>query len=224
MTFVCIGAAVMAGAIAFGNTIATRQPLQGADLRRLVQFPAPNADSKTDRLPVVSAAYNLLETVDAATPPAATASVAPASQYAAIDPASAAGDGRLPDPIVKPALTAIPAPLAKPKATAVKPARPTNVVLNDAQIAALKQRLRLSPSQEPFWPEIELALRDVVKQIYEANRKAHGATVPVDTTTAEVERLKSAAMPLLMQMRADQKAEIIALAHIIGMEKLVAML
>jgi len=64
----------------------------------------------------------------------------------------------------------------------------------------------------------------VVKQIYEANKKSPGKTMPVDTSTPEVERLKTAAMPLLMQMRADQKAEVIMLARIIGMEKLVAML
>jgi hypothetical protein len=102
--------------------------------------------------------------------------------------------------------------------------KPTNVLLNDAQISALRQRLRLSASQEQLWPEIEAALRGVVHQIYEANRKAHGATVPVDTTTPEVERLKTAALPFLMQMRPDQKTEIITLARVIGMEKMVASL
>ena len=226
MTFVGIGAAVMAGAIAFGNTLATRQPPQAADLRRLVPFPAPNADSKADRLPILSAAPLSAPTAapNVATVGGASAGVSPVSQYAAADPTASADDGRLPDPITKPALTTASVPLAKPKVAPAKPAKPTNAVLNDAQIAALKQRLRLSPSQEQLWPEIEVALRDVVRQISEASRKAHGAAIPVDTTTAEVERLKTAAMPFLIQMRADQKAEIIALAHIIGMEKVVAML
>ena len=60
---------------------------------------------------------------------------------------------------------------ATKKAAAVKPPKPTNVILNDAQIASLKQRLKLSPSQESYWPELEAALRAVVKQIYEANRE-----------------------------------------------------
>jgi hypothetical protein len=97
-------------------------------------------------------------------------------------------------------------------------------VLGDAQIAALKQRLRLSPGQEPYWPQIEAALRGVGRQIQEASRRARGAPVAVDTSTPEVERLKSAAMPFLMQMRPDQKTEIVSLARLMGMERMVALL
>jgi hypothetical protein len=119
-----------------------------------------------------------------------------------------------------------PAPVARPKSAVAKPTAkvPTNTVLNDAQIAALKQRLRLSPGQEPYWPEIESSLRAVARQINDANRRGRGAPVPVDTSTPEIERLKSAAMPFLMQMRPDQKSEIIALARIMGMESMVALL
>ncbi|MBR1222032.1 hypothetical protein JQ557_28800 [Bradyrhizobium sp. U87765 SZCCT0131] len=197
-------------------------------------FPIANTSGKTDRLPVAApfrlASYSLSDT------PAADAPATPVSRYASADPTPS--DIRLPDAL-KPAV-ADPAPAkmdaaasrqdaaaAKAKVAALpppKPAKPTNVILNDAQIASLKQRLRLSPMQEPYWPEIEAALRGVVKQIYEANKNGHGKPVPVDTSTAEVERLKTAAMPLLMQMRPDQKAEVINLARIIGMEKLVAML
>jgi predicted component of type VI protein secretion system len=230
LTFIGIGGAVTAGAIAFANTITTHQPLQAADLRRLIQFPAPNTSTKADRLPVVLASF----APAAALPPEVTESVPMSavgksvSQYAAVGPEASVIDGRLPDDVTTPAIADRPSPEAKPNAAvkpaAVKPAKPTNVVLNDAQIASLKQRLRLTPDQEQYWPEIEAALRAVVKQIYEANRKAHGATVPVDTSTAEVERLKTAAMPFLMQMRADQKSEIIMLARVIGLEKMVAML
>jgi len=183
------------------------------------EFPTANADTKTDRLPIPApfrlASYALS---DAAAP------ANPVSQYASAEPGVTPDLGLPGD--MKPSVTE--AAPARPKAAAApppaKPAKPTNVILNDAQIASLKQRLRLSPAQEPYWPEIEAALRGVVKQIYEANKNARGKPVPVDTNTAEVERLKTAAMPLLMQMRPDQKAEVINLARIIGMEKLVAML
>ncbi|MGP8122936.1 MAG: hypothetical protein ACLP8B_20725, partial [Xanthobacteraceae bacterium] len=77
---------------------------------------------------------------------------------------------------------------------------------------------------QPYWPEIEVSLRAVARQINEANRKAHGAAMAVDVSSPEVERLKNAAMPFLMQMRPDQKAEIVMLARMIGMEDMVAML
>jgi hypothetical protein len=222
LVFVAIGGAVTAGAIALANTISTRQPPQAADLQ-LVAFPAPNVGTKADKLAVTLASFATHDVPQPVPAPGSQGEASPVSQYADLGPNSSAIDGKLPDAMVmKPAVAD--QPQAKPKAAAVKPAKPTNVVLNDAQIATLKQRLRLSPSQEQYWPEIEAALRGVVKQIYDANKKAHGAAVPVDTTTPEVERLKTAAMPFLMQMRADQKAEIIMLARIIGMEKMVAML
>ena len=183
-------------------------------------FPTSNADVKADKLPISSPIrLASLSTTDAVAPTLPRPSAV--SQYAAVDPAATAAlDGKLPNDLMKPSVADQP----KAKAAATKPAKPTNVILNDAQIASLKQRLRLSASQEQYWPELEAALRGVVKQIYEANKKSPGRTVPVDTSTPEVERLKTAAMPLLMQMRADQKAEVIMLARIIGMEKLVAML
>eukprot|EP01035_Chromulina_nebulosa_P049479 gene49479-biopygen34689 len=42
---------------------------------------------------------------------------------------------------------------------------------------------------------------------------------PIDPDSEEVQQLKSAAMPLLFQLREDQKREVRALARIIGLEK-----
>ena len=46
----------------------------------------------------------------------------------------------------------------------------------------------------------------------------------IDPNSPEVQRLKSAAMPLLMQMRDDQKREVRQLAHVIGLADVAAML
>ena len=48
--------------------------------------------------------------------------------------------------------------------------------------------------------------------------------VPIDPESAEVQQLKSAAMPLLFQLREDQKSEVRSLARIIGLEKVAAMI
>jgi ABC-type transporter Mla MlaB component len=48
--------------------------------------------------------------------------------------------------------------------------------------------------------------------------------VPIDPDAEEVQQLKSAAMPLLFQLREDQKQEVRTLARIIGLEKVASMI
>ncbi|WP_407185847.1 hypothetical protein [Bradyrhizobium centrosematis] len=107
---------------------------------------------------------------------------------------------------------------AKPK-VAAKPQK-TYALLSDAQIAGIRDRLKLSSSQEYYWPSVETALRNVVRKI-SANKLSnpHAPGVPIDPNCDEVQQLKSAAMPLLFQLRDDQKEEVRKLARIIGLEK-----
>ena len=56
----------------------------------------------------------------------------------------------------------------------------------------------------------------------QANPNAPG--IPIDPEAEEVQQLKSAAMPLLFQLREDQKGEVRSLARIIGLEKVAAMI
>ena len=50
------------------------------------------------------------------------------------------------------------------------------------------------------------------------------ALTPIDPDSDEVQQLKSAAMPLLFQLREDQKKEVRALARIIGLERVASMI
>ncbi len=114
-----------------------------------------------------------------------------------------------------------PPPPPKPKLVAKPPQQKSYALLSDAQIAAIKQRLRLSSDQEYYWPAVETALRAVARKIH-ANRKADpiaSGAPPIDPEAAEVQQLKSAAMPLLFQLREDQKQEVRTLARMIGLEK-----
>jgi hypothetical protein len=117
------------------------------------------------------------------------------------------------------------APLTPPAPKlAAKPApQKSYALLSDAQIAGIKQRLALSPDQEYYWPAVESALRAVAQKIH-ATRQAdpHATSVPIDPDSAEVQQLKSAAMPLLFQLREDQKREVRSLARLIGLEKVAA--
>ena len=112
----------------------------------------------------------------------------------------------------------------KPKLVARPPVQKSYTLLSDTQIAGIKERLKLSPSQEYYWPAVENALRAVAHKIY-ASRQAdptNAAAVPIDPEAAEVQQLKSAAMPLLFQLREDQKREVRSLARLIGLEKVAA--
>jgi hypothetical protein len=174
-----------------------------------VAGPVANRESKKDRL--VVAALAAFEP-----PQAAPVLSEPLRQaYASTAPADL-GIPKVAAPTAAP---------AKPKAAA-KPAPQKNyALLSDIQIAGIKERLKLSASQESYWPPVETALRAVARKIH-AKRQAdpNAAGMPIDPEAEEVQQLKSAAMPLLFQLREDQKSEVRSLARIIGLEKVASMI
>ena len=180
-----------------------------------VQAPVSNKENKKDRLAVVSYALAAYE------PPQTTAALSePLRQaYASTAPA----DIGLPKEVAPAA--AAPAVLPKPKAVAKPQPQKNYALLSDVQIAGIKDRLKPSTSQESYWPPVETALRAVARKIH-AGRQANptAAGVPIDPESEEVQQLKSAAMPLLFQLREDQKSEVRSLARIIGLEKVAAMI
>jgi hypothetical protein len=106
-------------------------------------------------------------------------------------------------------------------------ARSSNV-LNEAQIASIKRRLKLTAEQERMWPAVEAALRKVVytKHAMEPRGQASQPGVTpvayIDPTSNEVRQLKSAALPLLMRLNDDQKRELKMLAYVMGLEAVAA--
>ena len=71
---------------------------------------------------------------------------------------------------------------------------------------------------------METALRAVARKIHASRRgdQRPSGVPPIDPDAAEVQQLKSAAMPLLFQLREDQKQEVRSLARLIGLEKVAA--
>ncbi len=185
-----------------------------------VQTPVSNKANKKDRLAVVSYTLATYET------PETTAALSESLRQAYAS--TAPTDLGLPKEVAPaaPMAPAASAP-AKPKAVAKPQPQPQKnyALLSDGQIAGIKDRLKLSASQESYWPPVENALRAVARKIHagrQANPTASG--VPIDPDSAEVQQLKSAAMPLLFQLREDQKSEVRTLARIIGLEKVAAMI
>ncbi len=134
-------------------------------------------------------------------------------------------------------------PEAKPEAKPVAPTRSiaaapqhkpaarkkdSGELFNDAQLASIKTRLKLTDYQEQYWPPVENALRAIGRSV------AHGAppkttamgyasesrlAAQIDPDSDEVQQLKSAAFPLIMSMNDDQKQQVRNIAHVMGLER-----
>jgi hypothetical protein len=102
------------------------------------------------------------------------------------------------------------------------PSRP-GYMLDDAQIASIRERLHLTPDQERMWPAVEAALRNIAyARVQAAHRRgapAGGAQVAAVDPNA-VEGLKSAAVPLIMSFNDEQKEEVRGLVHVMGLDQL----
>jgi hypothetical protein len=236
MTIVALTCFLVVGAAATSILGRDSVPLARLELASAstssIQAPVTNRENKRDKLAVVSqalAAFDLKATEPAQTDPALSESLRRA--YASTSPA----DLGVPQALEVPqtiAPSAAPAPAAvtaalppKPKAAAKPQPQKNYALLSDIQIAGIKERLKLSASQESYWPPVESALRAVARKIHagrQANPSAGGT--PIDPDAEEVQQLKSAAMPLLFQLREDQKSEVRSLARIIGLEKVASMI
>lgn len=121
----------------------------------------------------------------------------------------------------KPTAPAAPAKVALASAVAKPPAKPrSNLVLNDSQIAGIKKRLNLTPEQERYWPAVAAELRKMEyskKSTQGGNRMAS-----IDMSKVNVEGLKSAGFPLVMSFSDDQRRELKSLAHLLGLEDVMA--
>jgi hypothetical protein len=209
--FLVVGAT--AASILGGDIGLGRDSVPGARVEMaaasLSQTPVSNKANKQDKLAVAGRF--------------ALASVAPSQEVTLSEPLRQAYASTAPSDMVPPQIAAPQAP-QKPKVVA-KPQPPVQkpyALLSDAQIAGIKERLQLSSSQESYWPAVETALRGIARKIH-ASRKTD-PTALIDADAEEVQQLKSAAMPLLFQLREDQKREVRALARVIGLEKVASMI
>jgi hypothetical protein len=129
---------------------------------------------------------------------------------------------------VPPAAARVPLP---PKRAAAAPKHdPNRKDTATAELARIKATLKLTPSQEPYWPPVEAALRDILMELGYEPDHAHGsktahaapkrpaAVAPTQIDPDRVQRLTSAAMPLLMTFDESQKREVRRLARIMGLE------
>jgi hypothetical protein len=93
-----------------------------------------------------------------------------------------------------------------------------NGLLNDAQITGIKSRLKLSPRQAEHWPAVEEALRDVVRRHLQVRGTLQNRVPTMEVNSPDVQRLVQVAVPLIRELREDQKRELRQLVRMIGLE------
>jgi hypothetical protein len=171
-----------------------------------------------DALSGVAAADPPWPTAAAATPAAIETTAPPIAE--STGEAAAIGETAKPEPPKPEPPKAQAASAPARRATA---SRSSNV-LNDAQIASIKQRLKLTAEQERMWPAVEAALRKIVytknamTPQTRAAQSSGSATPYIDPSSAEVQQLKAAALPLIMRLNDEQKREVKMLAYVMGLE------
>ncbi len=167
------------------------------------QLQTSNTDAKGDRLVVATLAVRY-DTATAEPQPAPAAFALASASATAVELRKNRVEPR------KPAVA-----LEKPK----RAVEQQKLLLDDAQISALRTRLKLSPTQDEFWPAVEVTLRNVVRQHARKTRKDNPRGAPqIDVNSPEVQELISAAVPLIMRLSEEQKREVRQLARIIGLE------
>lgn len=102
------------------------------------------------------------------------------------------------------------------------------VMVSYAQIARLKSDLKLTPEQEPLWPAVERAFRDIGRQQVE-NSAAQGLVQGIKARAAAIgmnalalRHLATAAYPLIKTLNAEQKQSALVFARSIGLDSVVA--
>ena len=221
LTILALTCFLVAGAAV--TSILSRSTLHAVDADLpapvVAKNPVPNREAKQDRLSVLQLAT---ASVDSAKSMTLSEPLRQAfAEVNGADMEAAKAVAALPQ-----VNSMVPPPEApvKPKAAVAKPQpQKSYSLLSDVQIAGIKERLKLSSSQEYYWPAVESALRAVARKL-QAEKLSNPNARPsqIDPDSEEVQQLKSAAMPLLFQLREDQKDEVRKLARIIGLEKVAA--
>lgn len=175
--------------------------------------PTTNGNTKGDRLVVTP--VSLPQTAAAPEPAPTTFSLAAVSSTA-VEPPQLRTDSQ-PRIEMRKSVAVAPAKEPEKPKPAQQRAADAKLLIDDAQIASLRTRLKLTPTQEEFWPAVEVTLRDMVRAHARKSRNARVAP-QIDVNSPEVQQLINAAVPLIMRLSEEQKREVRALARVIGLE------
>jgi hypothetical protein len=212
MTIIALTCFLVAGAAATSILGRDSTPVVRAEMTSpVIKSPVANREAKHDKLAIAALALASFEPPQPASLSEPLRQAYASSEAADVEAARAAVSAVVP-----------PVAPARPKLAAKPASQKSYALLSDVQIAGIKERLKLSSDQEYYWPAVESALRAVARKIHARQGDPSAAGAPIDPDAAEVQQLKTAAMPLLFQLREDQKSEVRTLARLIGLEKVAA--
>jgi thiamine monophosphate kinase len=92
----------------------------------------------------------------------------------------------------------------------------------NSQIAQVKSMLRLTPSQERYWPPVEAALRNLARKAAQSDlsdgmlQRVKAKARSFAVSTAAIQRVVAAARPLVRTLDEDQKQTARALVSSYG--------
>ena len=95
------------------------------------------------------------------------------------------------------------------------PAKPSTILLDDKQIASIKQRLKLTKAQLELWPPVEKALKDLLELLHDRRRQPAAKVLAANSDA--VKRLSDAGAPFFAKLRPDQRNEVKSLARMVGL-------
>jgi hypothetical protein len=95
------------------------------------------------------------------------------------------------------------------------PAKPSTILLDDKQIASIKQRLRLTKAQLELWPPVEKALKDLLELLHDRRRQPAEKVLAANSDA--VKRLTDVGAPFFAKLRPEQRNEVKSLARMVGL-------
>ena len=109
------------------------------------------------------------------------------------------------------------APVTLPRSVTARSEKPSRLFLNETQIAGIRKRLNLTPAQQKYWPPVEAAMREVTLQIEDYQKRLKRRDDSFDTSSAAIQRLKTATRALYAQLNGTQKNDIALLVRMAGL-------
>lgn len=110
------------------------------------------------------------------------------------------------------------APVTLPRRQAAKSEKPSRLFLNESQLAGIKKRLNLTPSQQKYWQPVENAMREVTLQIEDYQKRLKkDRDDSFDTESAAIARLKTATRAFYSQLNGTQKNDLALLVRMAGL-------
>jgi hypothetical protein len=101
----------------------------------------------------------------------------------------------------------------------------SQIILTQGQIARFKSVLKLTALQEQYWPAIELAFQEIIREQFHSEtaptslaQRIGNRAMAMGTNALSIKRLISAAYPLIQTFDAGQRQTALALARSMGLE------